>query len=152
MLTLCDASLSEMAGFLFMPGIYDCAENRPPAVSREIFNQFSCSESHPDILTACKDRMQKSHNMIRKERPKPGAAETQKASAAFAFCLCCADPFCQQFPNILRFQVFEWISLMKRLLFSRLSLLLLVLASVSGGQLTFWKVMEMIIQVQKARV
>jgi len=107
---------------------------------------------HSGILSACKDRMQKSQYQIKKGKTEAGSRWNEECQRLLLSVFAVRIPITDNLPICFGHRYFVWISLMKRLLFSRPLLLLSVLALVFGAQSTFWKVMETTIQVQKARV
>ena len=103
--------------------------------------------SHSGILSACKNRMQKSQYQTKKGKTEAGSRWKEKYQRLLFSVFAVRIPITDNLPICFGHRYFVWISLMKRLLFSRPSLLLSVLALVSGAQSTFWKVMETTIPV-----
>lgn len=103
---------------------------------------------HSGILSACKDRMQKSQYQIKKGKTEAGSRWNEECQRLLLSVFAVRIPITDNLPICFGHRYFVWISLMKRLLFSRPLLLLSVLALVFGAQLTCWKVMETTIQVQ----
>lgn len=104
--------------------------------------------SHSGILSACKNRMQKSQYQFKKGKTEAGSRWKEECQRVLLSVFAVRILITDNLPICFGHRYFVWISLMKRLPFSRPSLLLLALALVFGARLTFWKVTETTIQVQ----
>ena len=104
--------------------------------------------SHSGILSACKDKIQKSQYQIKKGKTEAGSRWKEESQRLLRSVFAVRIPIKDNFPICFGHRYFVWISLMKRLLFSRPSLLPSALALVFGARLTFWRVTATTIQVQ----
>ena len=96
--------------------------------------------SHSGILSACKDRMQKSQYQIKKGKTEAGSRWKEEYQRLLLSVFAVRIPITDNLPICFGHRYFVWISLMKRLPFSRPSLLLSALALVFGARLTFRRV------------
>ena len=107
--------------------------------------------SHSGILSACKNRMQKSQYQIKKGTTEAGSRWKEKCQRLLLSGFAVRIPITDNFPICFGHRYFVWISLMKRLPFSRPSLLPSALALVFGARLTFWRVTATTIPVPNLR-
>ena len=107
--------------------------------------------SYSGILSACKNRMQKSQYQIKKGKTEAGSRWKEKCQRLLLSGFAVRIPITDNFPICFGHRYFVWISLMKRLPFSRPSLLPSALALVFGARLTFWRVTATTIPVPNLR-
>lgn len=107
--------------------------------------------SYSGILSACKNRMQKSQYQIKKGKTEAGSRWKEECQRLLLSVFAVRIPITDNLPICFGHRYFVWISLMKRLLFSRPSLLPSALALVFGARLTFWRVTATTIPVPNLR-
>ena len=96
--------------------------------------------SHSGILSACKNRMQKSQYQFKKGKTEAGSCWKEECQRLLLSVFAVRILITDNLPICFGHRYFVWISLMKRLPFSRPSLSPSVPVSACGVPSTCWKV------------